>query len=167
MEPIIMDPVYIGMGFGIKKDIRPETDNITDILQQTKLVIRKSNNSYTNDNSVRLKAFNIIKEYFMSANTSLGMYLNLDAMAEKILNIPGVGSIFTVRQVGSEELFSESLSFVAFNPVYSQIGEDVNIISQNTSLPYYKLPFLFDEKQLKENILIAGVNYVDAGIKEY
>lgn len=167
MEPIIMDPVYVGVGFGIKKEVRPETDSIEDILQQTKLVIRKSNNSYTNDNSVKQKVFNIIKEYFMPVSTKLGMYLNLDEMAEKILNIPGVGSIFTTRRVGGEELFSESLSFVVFNPVYNLIGEDVSIVSQNTTLPYYKMPFLFDEKQLNDSILVAGVNYIDAGIKEY
>ena len=167
MEPIIMDPVYVGMGFGIKQLIRPDLDTVESILKQTRLVVRKSNNSYTNDNSIKQKVFNIIKEYFLSSNVKLGMFLNLDIISEKILNIPGVGGFFTARKTENEELFAESLSLVAFNPVYSQINEDVSIVNQNSSLPYYKVPFIFNEKMLSENILIAGVDYIDAGIREY
>lgn len=167
MEPITMDPVYVAVSFGIKKQIAPETDNINDILDQTKLVIRKSSSTYTNDNSIKNKVFEIIKRYFSSDEAHFDKEVNTDAIAQEILEINGVSGIFTSRKINNEELLTEGVSFVIFNPIYSGINEDVMTTSQNLILPYFKIPYLHDENIIKNNILIANVNYIDAGIREY
>ena len=167
MEPITMDPVYVGVSFGIKKQIAPETDNINDILNQTKLVIRKSSSTYTNDNSIKNKVFEIIKKYFSSDEMHFDKEVNTDAIAQEILEISGVSGIFTSRKINNEELLTEGVSLVIFNPVYSGINEDVMTTSQNIILPYFKIPYIYDENVIKDNILIANVNYIDAGIREY
>jgi len=167
MEPIPMDPVYVAVSFGIKKEVAPETDSVESILHQTKLVLRKSSNTYTNDNSIKAKVLEIFKRHFASANVSLGMQINTDLIVGEILNIGGVSGVFTSRKIGEEELLTEGISFVIYNPVYSGIEEDVITTSQNIILPYFKIPYLYDENIIKNNILIAPVNYIDAGVREY
>lgn len=167
VEPVIQDPVYMGVGIGIQKTINPTSDNITDILQQTKLLIQRSEASYTSDLSLKSKVYEIIKNYFSSENVQLGMLIDFDKITRQILDIEGVSSIFTSRKVEDDTISTEGLSLALFNPVYSGIEEDVSTVSQNIKLPYFKIPFLFDLKQLEENILIVDTGYIDSGTVEY
>ena len=45
------------------------------------------------------------------------------------------------------------LSLLMWNPVYEL--DDIEIINQNTSLPYYKYPYAYDEASLLSKILVT------------
>jgi hypothetical protein len=167
VEPIIQDPVYVGIGIGIQKTVEPMSDNIENILDQTKLLIQRSNASYTNDLSLKNKVFEIIKNHFSPENVKLGMLLNIDDITKKILDIEGVSTLFTSRKVGDQTLTIQGLSLAVFNPVYSLISEDVLTTGQNIKLPYFKLPFIFNLEQLEKNIIIVDTGFIDSGTVEY
>jgi hypothetical protein len=167
IEPVIMDPVYVAVGIGIQKNVNPLSDNIDNILSQTKLLVQRTQASYTSDLSLKNKVVEIIKNYFSPDRVKLGMLIDLDALVQSILSIEGVSSVFTSRKAGNEILTTESLSLAIFNPVYSGIDEDVMTTSQTIKLPYFKIPFLFNTSQIENSVEIVDVGYIDSGTVEY
>ena len=167
IEPVIMDPVYTAIGLGLRRGINDDTDTVQQIMSETKLYIQKLNNNFTNDRSIKEKIIQIFLNHFENSKVTLGMVVDLDKISQDILAIPGVSSIFTTRKTGDYDVTTVGLGLVLFNPVYSQIAEDVTFTTQNTRLPYFKIPFIFDRKEIEKNIVIIGPDYVDSSTREY
>jgi hypothetical protein len=167
IEPVIMDPVYTAIGLGLRRGINDDTDTVQQIMSETKLYIQKLNNNFTNDRSIKEKIIQIFLNHFENSKVTLGMVVDLDKISQDILAIPGVSSIFTTRKTGDYDVTTVGLGLVLFNPVYSQIAEDVTFTTQNTRLPYFKIPFIFDIKEIEKNIVIIGPDYVDSSTREY
>jgi len=167
IEPVIQDPVYVGIGLGILQRVS-ETDSVESILSNTKLVVKKSTSSYTNDASIKQKVYDTIVNYFSPDKVKLGMTISLDILTDHILNIEGVEGILTTRSIDNETNISiEGISLAIFNPVYNQINEDVITVSQNVVLPYFKIPFIYNPEELMNNIVVSNVDFIDSGILEY
>lgn len=167
VEPIMQDPVYVGIGFGVLKEIDQLNDSIESILSQTSLVIQKSTNIFTSDDSIKEKVYQAIENYFSPANMGLGAFVNMEQLSNHILAVPGVSTIFTERKINESFITVPGLSLALFNPVYKQMAEDVVVTGQNLNLPYFKMPFIFNKQQLRNNITVVGPNYIDSGTREY
>jgi len=168
IEVIPQDPVYVGIGIGIMKDVGYENDTVESILNNSRLIIKKTDNTYTSENSTIQKITNIFKEYFKPSSVTLGMVIDLEEIIGEILKITGVTGVYTSRKFpNGEEIVTEGISLLLFNPVYSNIKEDVTTTSQNTSLPYFKIPFIYNLDQITNNILIEDGNSVGIGLQGY
>jgi hypothetical protein len=167
IEPIIQDPVYIGVGFGLIQQTN-SSETVGSILKDTKLVIKKINTTLTNNTTLKQKVYDVIINYFLPDKVKLGMLVDLSRLSNEILSLEGVGGLYTTREISDNlTLTSESLSLVLFNPVYDQIDEDVTAINQNTLLPYFKIPYIHNSDQLLENIIIADSDFIESGAQEY
>lgn len=167
VEPVMMDPVYVGVSFGLTTGTLEEVEDVNMILAETKLIIQKNPNVYTSEYSIKEKVLNTFKEFFNPSTMTFDFFLNIDALSQKLLEIQGVSSIFTYRKGVNYENNMPGVSLLVFNPVYSNFSEDVMITSQNTAMPFYKVPFLYDEKLLEKNIVVIDSNYVDSGTREF
>jgi hypothetical protein len=167
VEPILQDPVYVGVGLGLMQQTS-DTENIESILADTKLVVKKSTSSYTNDSSIKQKVYELIIEFFSPDRVKLGMTINLDILSNQILSLGGIGGLYTTRDLNNgNSLSTEGLSLAIFNPVYNQTKEDVMTVAQNIVLPYFKIPFIFNPEQLMNNIIISSADSIDSGVLEY
>jgi hypothetical protein len=167
VEPVFQDPVYIGIGFGLKRDVVGGKDDLNSILSETRLVVQKTNSTFTSDNSIKEKIVTIINDYFDFSKTKLGMFINVDAIIQHILEINGVDSVYTERMGDGYNISLPGLSLAVFNPVYSNIDEDVMTTSQSVQLPFFKIPFVYDSEQLKNNIVVVSPNYISSGTREF
>lgn len=166
-EPVLMDPVYVGVSFGLNTGTLQESDDVNKILRETRLVIQKNPNVYTSEYSIKEGVLNAFKEFFDPSKMYFDFFLNIDALSEKLLQIQGVSSIFTYRKGVGYENNINGISLVVFNPVYSNFSEDVIVTSQNMVMPYYKVPFLYDEDLISKNIMVVNSDYVDSGTREF
>jgi hypothetical protein len=137
-EVIVNDPVYVAVDLGIKiatEQLTPEIATGT-VLELTRNVTAKRN-----PESLKTEVAEIIKKYFATTRDNLGLLLSISELSNEILQIPGIDAIRTKR-VGSDGVtyFSPGLSFLLYNPVYP--FDDIQIITQDTQLPYFKFPYL-------------------------
>jgi len=167
-EIVIMDPVYVAVGLGVASNEEISNDLLTsDIISETKLVIGRSPNSRYSENEVKNQAVNILKDYFSVENTKLGQFINLDLLTTKIFNIPGVTSVSCTRSVNGQQITRSGLSLLVFNPVYSEPGEDINVINQSITLPYFKIPYIYNPDAIFGNIEIVTPDSQEASLREY
>jgi hypothetical protein len=167
-EIVIMDPVYVAVGLGVASNEEISNDLLTsDIISETKLVIGRSPNSRYSENEVKNQAVNILKDYFSVENAKLGQFINLDLLTTKIFNIPGVTSVSCTRSVNGQQITRSGLSLLVFNPVYSEPGEDINVINQSITLPYFKIPYIYNPDAIFGNIEIVTPDSQEASLREY
>lgn len=167
-EIIPMDPVYIAFGVGLASNAEINNKILTpEIINQTQLVIVRNNSSYYSESEIKNQVINIIKDQFSPANTSLGQIVDITSLTTKILNIEGVDSLYTTRTVNEQTLRSANLAFIAFNPVYSEPTEDIQQITQNVSLSYFKIPYLYNDDTLSSQIVVLTSNLQGASLREY
>jgi len=167
-EIVIMDPVYVAVGLGVASNEEISNDLLTsDIISETKLVIGRSPNSRYSENEVKNQAVNILKDYFSVENAKLGQFINLDFLTTKIFNIPGVTSVSCTRSVNGQQITRSGLSLLVFNPVYSEPGEDINVINQSITLPYFKIPYIYNPDAIFGNIEIVTPDSQEASLREY
>lgn len=167
-EIVIMDPVYVAVGLGVASNEEISNDLLTsDIISETKLVIGRSPNSRYSENEVKNQAVNILTEYFSVENTKLGQFINLDYLTSKIFNIPGVTSVNCTRVVNGQQITRSGLSLLVFNPVYSEPGEDIKVINQSITLPYFKIPYIYNPDAIFNNIEIVTPDSQEASLREY
>lgn len=167
VEPVLQDPVYVGIGFGVLKEIDQLNDSVESILSDTNLIIQKASNVFTSDESIKEKVYQAIENFFNPRNIKLGSMINIDHLSNNILSILGVSSIFTERKINGTTITVPGISLAIFNPVYKQMTEDVVVTGQSLKLPYFKMPFIFDKQQLRKNITIVSQNFIDSGTREY
>jgi hypothetical protein len=167
-EIVIMDPVYVAVGLGVASNEEISNELLTsDIISETKLVIGRSPNSRYSENEVKNQAVNILRDYFSVENTKLGQFINLDLLTTKIFNIPGVTSVSCTRAVNGQQITRSGLSLLVFNPVYSEPGEDINVINQSITLPYFKIPYIYNPDAIFGNIEIVTPDSQEASLREY
>jgi len=167
-EIVMMDPVYVAVGLGVASNEEISNKLLTsDIISETKLVIGRSPNSRYSENEVKNQAINILREYFSVENTKLGQFINLDYLTSKIFNIPGVTSVSCTRVVNGQQITRSGLSLLVFNPVYSEPGEDITVINQSITLPYFKIPYIYSPEAIFGSIEIVTPDSQEASLREY
>jgi hypothetical protein len=159
-EIIVTDPVYVAVDLGIR---RPGEILTTDVATQSKLVITKNVLSQIDSQSIKNQVYNLFKSYFDSQNNSLGKLIDLNELTKEIYNITGVED-FYVERTDSQGTFSvPGINFLVWNPVYPE--GDINIVSQNYQLPYFKYPFLNNPLDFIDKIEILTVSNVNTKIE--
>ena len=142
----VVDPVYMAVAFGARlagEDFSP------DIKDKTQLVVEKSPTSSLSDEGIINKIYQILKKYF--EETSLGQVLDLNKLTSSILNIDGVENIFTQR-TDNPSVKLAGLSLLIWNSIYEKT--DIDIITANITLPYYKYPYLDDALNITDKIVV-------------
>ena len=167
-EIVPMDPVYTAFAVGLASNAEINNKLLTpDLIPETTLVINRNTGSFYSESEIRNQVYLIIKNYFNISNASLGQTISLTNLAAQILSVNGVDSIQTQRTVGGQVLTTQGISFLAFNPIYSEPGEDIAIITQNITLPFFKLPYLYNEDTLLSQITVQTSSSQGASLREY
>jgi len=167
-EIVMMDPVYLAVGLGVASSEEINNLQLTpDIIEQTKLVIGRAPDSLYSENEIKLQVANIIVNYFKPSNVKLGQTIDLSALASDILKIAGVTSITSSRIINDQQINRNGLSFLVFNPVYSNPSEDISIITQSNVLPYFKIPYLYNPEGILKSIEVVTPDIQGASLREY
>lgn len=145
-ETIVSDPVYIAF------DICVQTENTiskTDINNSEIYVIKKQNNRRS-DSSIKSDIQSVIVDYFSVEKNSLGGTINIQQLNVDLLNVDGVGQIYTRNKVSN--ILLEGIEMVNWNPVYF----DVTVSQTPTTLKLenFQFPFL-NNKNFVDRITIG------------
>lgn len=152
-EIVFQDPVYLEVGIGVaSSDEINNTRLYPEIVSETKLIIKKRNQSFISNNSIVENIVNVFKNFF--DNQSLGKTIQIDTLNTGLLGINGIESFSTERTVNGQKINVNGLSLMVFNPVYSAPEEDIQIINQSLILPFFKAPYYGNYDVLKGNIVI-------------
>ena len=152
VELIVQDPVFYAVGFGVgtQDEIFSKALN-SDITSKTKLVVQRSNSSNLSISEIRGKVAQTILDYFSFSKVKLGQVIDLQTLTQNIYNVGGISSISTVR----DSITVPGISLLGFNPVYNASSEDIQLITQNLSLPYFKVPYWYDTSSLLSQIEVV------------
>jgi hypothetical protein len=142
-EVVPRDPIYKAFDLGFSN-----AAPILGTVDQTKLYVVRENNNKINKFTLRTRVYSIIKEFFNPDNNQLGQNISLSQLASNILSIEGIKSIYTKNtELG---LTFYGISFIAWNPLYPI--EDIEIINQDITLPYFTFPYLYRPSGIVNNI---------------
>lgn len=136
-EPIINDPVYVGLDFAVA------VPNITlspDIANNATLEISRNITAKRNPEELKIQIYTIFKNYFSTTADNLGKLISFTDITNEILALEGVENIKTKTVYNGNTYYVPGVSMVIYNPVYPY--DDIRIISQDTQLPYYKFPYI-------------------------
>lgn len=136
-EMVVVDPVYVAIGFAISKNGSTVTPN--DV-ENTRLTIVKDENSRRDSTSIKLDIENIFLNYFDRQNSELGQIIDIKTITSDILSVNGVKTFYTQR-TDNTLVKAERLSMLIWNPVYTN---DAITLLTNYSLPYFKFAYLYD-----------------------
>ncbi len=152
-EIVFQDPVYVSIGLGIAT---PEEVNAKklypEIANETKLKIKKTTNSFVNNSSIIENVLNIFNDYF--EDRKLGKTIDVDFINVSLLKINGIDGIKTERTVNQQLISSNGVSFIIYNPIYFNGNEDISILNQTITMPFFKSTYYHDIDVLKNNIII-------------
>ena len=152
-ETVFQDPVYVGVGIGIASSEEINTKKLyPEIINETKLVIKKKKQSFVNSNSIVENIIGVFRSFF--DDQKLGKKIDIEYINSLLFGINGVDSFSTERVVNGQKISANGLSMMLFNPVYFAPTEDIQIISQSVILPFFKAPYFSDYENLKNNIVI-------------
>jgi len=140
------DPIYMAYSLGISN-----TENLTiDIIDNTKLYLVREINNKISKATLASKATAILRKYFLPENNALGQQIKISDMAGELLSIEGVKRIFTKNERNG--VVFNGLSFLTYNPQYPE--SDIDLINQDTTLPYFKFPYLINTQTIGNNITV-------------
>ena len=142
----IVDPVYMAVAFGVRLSGEDFSPNIKD---KTRLVVEKNSSSSLSNEGIVNSVYQILQEYF--ENSSLGQVLDLNSITSSILNIDGVDNIYTQR-IDAPGVKLAGLSLLVWNSIYEEA--DIDVITSNVTLPYYKYPYLADALNITDKIVV-------------
>ena len=148
VEPIIMDPVYMALGFGIS-DLN--LDISVDDVANSELVIIKDNKSLRNNDVIAQDVVDIITEYFSQANTTFAMTIDFAKLSELILSVGGVVDMKIRRKLGGYEY--AGLSFISWNPIYPQ---DISKIIRTETFEPFQVPYLINRSELIKQVVVEN-----------
>ena len=142
---VICDPTYMAFSIGLldfdetlTPDIRKST--IIRVTRKTDVVISKE--------QIKSNIFDIIKTFFSQENNELGATLDFNKLSFDLLNVDGVKKIETVRSDTGYTV--NKLNFIYWNPYYEEV--DINSISQNLTLNFFKFPYYYELTNLINSI---------------
>ena len=133
-EVVPRDPVYMAFKLGISN----RTLLTSTIANSCKLVVVRENTNKIRKDILKTRVTEIIRDFFTPINNNLGQQLKLSNLASQILSIAGVKSIKTTNV--DENIDFEGISFIVWNPAYE--SDDISILNQDTTLPFFKFPYL-------------------------
>jgi hypothetical protein len=148
-EVVLMDPVYMSVGFLVPKI---GVDLNTADLTNNKLTIVKNEESRRNDTSITKDVVNVFKNYFSRENLFLGQVIDVNLLTKELLDISGVKTFYTTR-TDDTTINYEGLSLAIWNPIYLN---DFSLTTKNTTLPYFKVPFLNDFNNFENYIEVVA-----------
>lgn len=146
-EVVPRDPIYMAIDLGF-------TNNkiSLSIKDQTKLTIVRERNNKLNKDTIKRKVYNYILEYFNTEKVILGQKIDISEITSAILSIEGIKSIRTRNIISN--IYFDGVSFLCWNPLFEKV--DISIINQNTTLDYFKFPYLY-----APNGLINKIEVID------
>lgn len=136
-EPVIVDPVYVGLDFAVTI---PNVVLSPDVITNATLEITRSITAKRNPEELKLQIYDIFKNYFSTTSDNLGKLISFTDITNQILALEGVEDIKTKTVYNGNTYYVPGVSMVIYNPVYPY--DDIDIISQDTQLPYYKFPYI-------------------------
>ena len=149
MELVPQDPIYQAFTLGLTQ---PGETPTTDIANSTYLVIKRTNDVRIDSNSIKDNINTIFQNYFSSTNCSLGQVISLNDIVSLILGVNGVNTFYMQRVLSDGTVITgNGLTLLSFNPNYSDV--DIQVITSNLQLPYFKFPFLYNQTILN-NIIV-------------
>jgi len=149
---IINDPVYIAFDLGVSI---PDQTLSPSIASNTTLNITRDITSKVNPNSIAQQVAAVFTDYFSTLNNNLGLLVNISDITNNILAIPGVVNIATTTVGLDGNTYTvPGVSFVLYNPVYPY--NDIQIVTQNIHLPYFKFPYLNEASAFVNKIVVTA-----------
>jgi hypothetical protein len=149
-ELTFIDPVYKAVSFGVNAPgtvVDPSLDNNVQLQ-----IVKQPNSQYSNSSIIN-SVINIITNYFNVNNSSLGQTIDIRALNQSILDIPGVQNFYTARTDGSN-IRTEGLSFYIWNPNYPT--QDVTTTTNNLTLNIFEYPYFNNVANIANNITFVN-----------
>jgi hypothetical protein len=143
-EIVPRDAVYTAFDFGFTTGTPSK-----DIRLTTKLQVSRNPQSKINSNTLKKRVADMILDFFKSSNNKLGQTIDISTLTSNILNLEGVQKIVMVND---GQIFS-GISFISWNPVYD--GVDEELVTQTTTLPFFKFPYFFRPESIANSIEIV------------
>ena len=143
---VVTDPIFKAFAFGASSlgSSFGADDTVDDIVNASKLRITLDRNQAINDGAVKTAVFNTFNDYFNKVQ--LGDVINVAALTNSILNIPGVTALHTVN--GDAEV--ANLSFTVWNPDYKD--DDRVIQSLNYQLQDFQFAYFYNPQDIANKI---------------
>ena len=152
-EVVFQDPVFVSVGLGVSTSEEISRNLLyPEIISETKLIIKKTNQSFISDNLIRENVVNLFSDYFK--DQIFGKKIDLDYLNSNMYRINGIESFACERIINNQNIRIDGLSFLVYNPIYSNPNEDIRIITQSLSLPYFKTSYYDNLEILGKNIVI-------------
>jgi hypothetical protein len=145
VEVVPRDPVYVAFKIGITNRAN-YTVNVADAC---KLRILRDRNNYVQRDTLKSQIATIINNFFNPNNNKLGQEISITNLSAEILGIRGIKNIYTVNI--NENIVYDGISFIAWSPVHP--NDDIRVVSQDITLPFYKFPYLMYPRTL--------INYIE------
>ncbi len=146
IEIVPQDPVYTGFNLGLSL---PNEKLNLDIINETFLVVKRDVSVRNSAESIKQQVNNIFINFF--DNLKIGDLVSISNIINEILTVQGVTEVITRRVTNDITLQSPNLSLLVFNSSYPEI--DINTISSDIQLPFFKFPFLYN-KSILNNIIV-------------
>lgn len=152
-EIVFQDPVFVSVGLGVSTSEEITNNKLyPEIISETKLFIKKSNQSFISDSLIKERIVQLFSDYF--SDQKFGKVIDLDYLNSNIYKINGVESFYCLRNINGLDVTIDGLSFMVYNPIYFDNNEDIQIITQSLTLPYFKVSYYQDLEMLANNIII-------------
>jgi hypothetical protein len=153
-EIVFQDPVYLAVGLGVASSSEVNNNRLyPEIINETKLIVKKRGQSFVSNNLIVESIVNVFRRFF--DDQKLGKKIDLENLSSSIYSINGVESFSTERTVDGQKITIDGLSMLSYNPVYSAPNEDIRIINQSLTLPFFKAPYYENYDVLKGNIVVV------------
>jgi len=146
---VITDALFKAFAFGASNTAITsfsDSDSVDDIVQDSRIRITVDKNQASNNGAIKSAASTILNKYF--SKLQLGDIIDVAAMTNDILNIPGVTELHTIN--GDAEI--PNLSFVVWNPDYKD--SDRTIQSLNYQLEDFEYAYFYNIANITNKIAI-------------
>lgn len=149
IELVAQDPIYnaFGIGLNLKDEILKK-----DILEESFLIIKRKVSERVSVENIKERVNNIFINYF--EQRKLGDVVSLNELSNSILSLNGVDGISTRRIKDGIVTEVPGITLLSFNVIYDEI--DIDAISSDLSLPFFKYPFLYNNS-IKDNLIVEDV----------
>lgn len=144
-EVVPRDPMYMAVDIGYSA-----TETSLSIINDSRLVVTRSKNSKKNKEKIKKDIVDVILNYFSSSNIKLGQTLDISLISADILKLEGVREFKIVNNKTNE--FFNGLAISIWNPLFAD--QDNSIITQTTTLPFFKYPYIINPKSLPNKIQV-------------
>lgn len=111
------------------------------------------------------QAVNIIKDFFKEDKCTLGQFVNFSELCQKIYFELNISRIRTIYKVDNEvKKIYNGISFATWTSDYIDVGDDLDISTQNKSLEVFQFPKLYNDSDLinKIKVIRKSVNVINS-----